>query len=488
MRDWSAGKSLYNRITRRNSLHSLLAPARPWIQHATFFWITTLILIAGSMQIAAQPAGYYDTAEGLSGEQLQQVLHDIIDDHTVLSYSALWTAVRTTDDRDDGTVWDMYSDVPDGPEPYVYVFGEDQCGNYSGEGSCYNREHSFPKSWFNDASPMYTDLFHLYPTDGYVNGRRGNYPFGETDQATWTSLNGSEVGPCSVNGYSGTVFEPIDAYKGDFARTYFYMSVRYYGEDAGWAGSPMVDGAQMKPWAREMLVSWHMEDPVSEKERERNDAIYGYQGNRNPFIDHPEFVDRMYGGGNLDELAPVLDSVTILSAGEIRLWFNEPLDSLTAADPSNYSISGSVTVSSASYAGATNTDVFLTVSDLENGSYSIVISGVADTAGNALQGAFFYFQVSTLSGSIPEISTRVKVFPNPGDGLFFLDTDPGIVVRQVRLTDLTGKTLDVITRFTPGEALDFSGWPSGIYLLHMEFASHAPTTIRLIIEPDSFGL
>jgi len=484
MRDWSAGRSLFNKITTNTTWQGFIGPVCAKVQHAFIFAACTVLAFAGTVQLAAQPAGYYNAAEGLSGEQLLGALHEIIDDHTVLSYSQLWTAVQTTDDREDGTVWDMYSDIPDGPEPYVYVFGDDQCGNYSGEGSCYNREHSFPKSWFNDASPMYTDLFHIYPTDGYVNGRRGNYPFGETDQPTWTSLNGSEVGPCSVTGYTGTVFEPIDVYKGDFARTYFYMSVRYYGEDAGWAGSPMVDGAQLKPWAREMLLRWHQEDPVSEKERERNDAVYGFQDNRNPFIDHPEYVELMYRGGNLDELAPVLDSVTTLSAEEIRLWFNEPLDSLTATDPSNYGISGSVAVSSASYAGGTNAEVFLAVSGLENGSYSIVISGVSDTAGNALQGAFFYFQVSVLGESMTEMSNRVKLYPNPGDGRFFLETDPGLTVRGIRMTDLTGKTLEVMTMVTSGEALDFSHWPSGIYILQIEFARHAPTAIRLIIGPE----
>src|SRR6056297_3254414 len=102
--------------------------------------ITWLWLLLAPLNLPAQPAGYYDTAEGKSGEALQQALHEIIDDHTVLSYSGVWGAVYQTDDRPDGTVWDMYSDVPGGDPPYVYQFGSDQCGNYSGEGSCYNRE------------------------------------------------------------------------------------------------------------------------------------------------------------------------------------------------------------------------------------------------------------------------------------------------------------------------------------------------------------
>ncbi|PID79514.1 hypothetical protein CSB20_10065 [bacterium DOLZORAL124_64_63] len=241
------------------------------------------------------PAGYYDGTEGLTGDDLRAALHDIIDNHNSLSYGALWNAFYTTDDRPDGTVWDMYSDVPGGTPPYVYEFGEDQGGSGSSEGSGYNREHSWPHSWYGGGAPMYTDLFMLYPTDVYVNNRRGNHPFGEVGTATWTSMNGSKLGFCDYPGYSGLVFEPIDEYKGDFARSYFYMSTRYYGEDASWAGSPMVDGSQLRPWAEAMLLEWHHDDPVSQKEIDRNDTVYGFQNNRNPFIDRPDFVARMFG-------------------------------------------------------------------------------------------------------------------------------------------------------------------------------------------------
>lgn len=242
------------------------------------------------------PAGYYDDAQGLTGIPLKQALHEIIDGHNAKSYSSLHTHFISTDQKSDGTVWDMYSDIPGGTPPYIYNFvSQDQCGNYSKEGDCYNREHSWPKSWFNNGNPMNSDLFHLVPTDGYVNGRRGNYPFGEVSNPTWTSLNGSMVGTCSFPGYTGVVFEPIDEYKGDFARSYFYMSVRYYNEDAGWTGSPMVDGAELKAWAVDMLKQWHINDSVSQKELNRNDAVYNIQNNRNPFIDNPLWVADIWG-------------------------------------------------------------------------------------------------------------------------------------------------------------------------------------------------
>lgn len=242
------------------------------------------------------PAGYYNSASGLTGKALQQALHDIIDNHTVKTYDNLWTCFKSTDTTASGKIWDMYSDKPGGTPAYTYTVSTDQCGNYSAEGDCYNREHSFPKSWFNDASPMVSDLFHIYPTDGYVNGKRSNYPYGVVGSATWTSSNGSKLGTCSWPGYSGTVFEPIDEYKGDFARTYFYMATRYYGEDSGWpAVSDMVDGAQPKTWALSMLLDWHRKDPVSAKETKRNEEVYKIQKNRNPFIDDPSFAEKIWG-------------------------------------------------------------------------------------------------------------------------------------------------------------------------------------------------
>jgi endonuclease I len=266
-----------------------------------------------SFSVFAQiPAGYYDPADGLSGTTLQQALHNIIDGHTVRSYTQLWTDMQTTDKKANGKVWDMYSDIPGSTPPYEFTFVSDQCGTYAVEGDCYNREHSFPKSWFNDASPMYSDLFHLYPTDGKVNGIRSNYPFGETSSPTKTSLNGSKLGPCSYPGYTGVVFEPIDDYKGDFARTYFYMATRYYGEDSGWLGSDMVDGSQPKTWALNMLLEWHTNDPVSSKETDRNDDVYGIQGNRNPFIDHPEYVDCIWGSncGTSPQISSIVTNPT----------------------------------------------------------------------------------------------------------------------------------------------------------------------------------
>lgn len=264
-----------------------------------------LLILTLSVKILAQiPDGYYATAEGKTGAELKTALYNIIKNHTVISYNGLWTAFQYTDKKSNGKVWDMYSDIPGQTPPYEYSFGTHQCGNYNSEGDCYNREHSFPKSWFNDATPMYSDLFHLYPTDGYVNGKRSNYIYGEVSTVTWTSLNGSKLGTSSASGTTLTVFEPIDEYKGDFARTYFYMATRYENLIATWASynteaKAILDGNSYpayKQWYITLLLKWHQQDPVSQKEIDRNNVIYSsYQGNRNPFIDHPEYAQLIWG-------------------------------------------------------------------------------------------------------------------------------------------------------------------------------------------------
>lgn len=250
-------------------------------------------LIAFSSFVNAQaPAGYYDGIEGLEDKELKTELFYIIKDHDALSYKELWEAFKATDRREDGTVWDMYSTCK-------FTFGSDQCGNYSDVGDCYNREHSFPKSWFDDASPMYTELFHIYPTDGKVNGQRSNFPFGECSNGTSLSSKAlGKLGNSTFPGYSGKVFEPDDEYKGDFARSYFYMATRYEDRFASF-NSDMLAGNKYpgyKEWAVNLLLKWHRQDPVSQKEIDRNNEIYeNWQHNRNPFIDYPQLAEYIWG-------------------------------------------------------------------------------------------------------------------------------------------------------------------------------------------------
>ncbi len=287
-----------------------------------------LLFIFTSIISAQIPEGYYDSAEGLEGAELKTELYNIIHDHTTLDYSDLWDAYYSTD-RDvyfesDSTLLDMYSENPVGTDPYEYTLGSDQCGDYSEEGSCYNREHSFPKSWFNDSSPMYSDLFQVYPTDGYVNGKRSNFPYGEVDVPDWISENGSKLGPNSYPGYTGTVFEPIDEFKGDLARTYFYMATCYENEIASWEtneehGDAVLDGTSYpcyEDWFLQMLLDWHHQDPVSQREIDRNNEVYDIQGNRNPFIDHPEWVDDIWNPSPDTEAPSIPQNLAVTATTE----------------------------------------------------------------------------------------------------------------------------------------------------------------------------
>lgn len=262
---------------------------------------TSLILAAAIVTAtplsASEPSGYYSSCEGKTGKALLQQLQTVIDDHQVVSYKNLYDVYDDSDRHPDGTIWDMYS-----TKNWGKSFGSVKCGNYKKVGDCINKEHSFPKSWFDDRSPMMSDAFHIYPTDGKVNGQRSNYPYGECANGTYESSQGAvkplgKLGASTFPGYSGTVFEPDDMYKGDFARSYFYMAARYNDKISTW-NSPMLAGNNypcFSSWSLNLLLKWHRNDPVSDKETVRNDAVSKHQHNRNPFIDHPELVEYIWG-------------------------------------------------------------------------------------------------------------------------------------------------------------------------------------------------
>lgn len=167
------------------------------------FTILIVSICISVIAFAQIPAGYYNSASGLSGSALKTSLYNIIKNHTVISYTpGVWNAFGATDIKSGTTIWDMYTDIPSGTPVYTYTYSTDQCGTYANEGDCYNREHSFPKSYFGDVSPMNTDLFHIYATDGKVNGMRSNYPYGVVSTPTYTSSNGSKLGNCTYPGYT----------------------------------------------------------------------------------------------------------------------------------------------------------------------------------------------------------------------------------------------------------------------------------------------
>ena len=300
-----------------------------------FCSIFALALAAKTVTPAASLPTYYKDIDGKSGKSLFDAVQKVTKEgYTSLGYDGLWGAFKTTDKKSNGKVWDMYSDCS-------WTFGSDQCGSYSSECDCYNREHSIPKSWFGGStSGPGCDIFHLVPTDGKVNGMRSNYAFGEVSSASYTydgAKKGSAksitiIGGNTIAGNagttiscSGTVFEPRDEYKGDFARGYMGSLLKWAGDKSFTTG----DGSKiftttfssgsfgLTKYGVALLMKWHRQDPVSQKEVDRNNGIQQTQGNRNPFIDYPYLAEYIWGEKagesiNLNDLITSSDSRFVL--------------------------------------------------------------------------------------------------------------------------------------------------------------------------------
>ncbi len=254
------------------------------------FLSTVLLSCAAWAQGPNDSGTYYQAADGQKGSALKTALFKIITHHTDVGYDGLWDVFAKSDVRPDGTYWDMYSCT-------TKYTAADRGSSYKAEGDIVNREHVVPQSWFSSAAPMKADAFHVVPTDGYVNGMRSNHPYGEVNSATYSSNQGfSKLGKSRTAGFTGTVFEPNDEYKGDLARCYFYMATAYEDKAGAWGG---VFGEGTYPtiqqWQLDMLLRWAANDPVSQKEIDRNNAICEFQKNRNPFIDYPGLEQYIWG-------------------------------------------------------------------------------------------------------------------------------------------------------------------------------------------------
>ncbi|WP_144282080.1 endonuclease [Chryseobacterium echinoideorum] len=277
-----------------------------------YSFLLGLLAVGASAQA---PANYYTTATGTGATLKTQLKNIITAGHNPGSYNGLWTAYQTTD-RDyyyenDGTILDIYSENPTAADTYNYTVGANQCGNYNSEADCYNREHIVPQSLFNEASPMVSDVHFIRATDGYVNNMRGSLPFGKVGVTNYISNNGSKRGSSVSPGYAGVVFEPIDEFKGDVARMIFYFVTRYETQLSGFSSGNMLGNSAypgLQQWQLDQLMAWHTMDPVSPAEVGRNNASYAYQGNRNPYIDNPNYVNLVWGTPTTDTQAPTAPS------------------------------------------------------------------------------------------------------------------------------------------------------------------------------------
>ena len=324
--------------------------------------IKTLLIVGLLFSVAnifAQiPTGYYDGTAGLSGSALKTKLSSIISSgHQTKSYDALDDEYPNSDKdsyyEKDGTVLDIYSENPTETDPYVYQFGVKKCGNYKIEGDCYNKEHIFPQGYFNKASPMVSDIHHIVPTDGKVNGMRSNFPFGNVGSSvSYTSKNGSKLGTSNSVNYSGKVFEPINEFKGDVARMIFYFATRYEAKLKDFDANDILTNTSfpgIQSWELEVLKQWHTQDPVSQREIDRNNAAYTYQGNRNPFIDHQEYVAQIWGTTTPDTENPSTPTnliVTGSTSSTISLSWTASTDNIMVATYDIY-LDGTLKTSSA---------------------------------------------------------------------------------------------------------------------------------------------
>ncbi|WP_130736252.1 endonuclease [Flavobacterium sp. J27] len=348
-------------------------------------------IFIASFSFSQAPSGYYSTATG-TGYTLKTQLYNIIKNHTDRGYSGLWTTYNTSDrdhqNENDNTIFDLYSEIQNGKDPYNYNYGTNQCGTYSGEGNCYNREHMIPQSVFNSSSPMVSDAHFITPTDGYVNGIRSNYPHGKVATASRTTRNGSKLGSSAISGYSGTVFEPVDAFKGDIARMYFYFATRYQNTVANY-NYDMFNKTSNQVFTTpflNMLLAWHAQDPVSAREIERNNAIYARQGNRNPFIDNPNYVNTIWGGSSSGGGSTGGGSTTTKS----DLYFSEYIEGssnnkaleIKNETGNSKSLSGYVIKKQTNGAGSWSSGLSLSGSLANNGKFVIVNSLISSTCFN----------------------------------------------------------------------------------------------------------
>ena len=367
-------------------------------RHHIFSLVFAVVFLL-PLPVRAITSSYYNSINEQKETALRNALYTITSaGPSGMSYDGLWTAYQTTDVYPSdstgkaGKIWDMYSDclfTPTGKGD-----GK-QCGTYSSVCDCFNREHSLPKSWFNEKKPAYYDLGHIVPTDGKVNGMRSNNVFGEcaSGYATWgtgklgkakavttTNVKGSST---ITTTFTGTAFEPADKYKGDFARMYMYMVIRYKPGNsnsvnlaAAGEGSTMFNSDDtnygLTDYSIALLMKWHRQDPVSQKEIDRNNGMETTQGNRNPFIDYPCLAEYLWG--NKAGQAVTLSELVGTFTGS---WTSG--DGCPCVGPTITSPTETVNIGTTNTSNSIYKDVTVQGTNLENSSLTLTIGGTNDS-------------------------------------------------------------------------------------------------------------
>lgn len=463
--------------------------------------IVALSLFAVSIFSYSQPpAGYYNNATGKSCATLKTALKTIINTGiNPKSYAALKTQYTLTDikPRTVGTgstnvIYDIYSTNPGGVDPYQFTPVTDECGNYNSEGDCYNREHSVAQSWFSSSSGQPspgpgTDYNHIFPTDGEVNARHSNYVFAEVATATWTSLTGNKLGSSATAGISGIVFEPIDSFKGDIARAFLYFVTMY--EDDMSSYSSFTDNSRAFAYNTfpsvnidylKLMLKWHNLDPVSSKELSRNNGSYSFQGNRNPYVDHPEYVALVWNSSCPGLSGLPVDMISFtgkLQGNNLQL---------------NWEVGTEINVSHYEVELSSNNTTFKPVASIEakglhNYSYSQPAEDIRckrvyfriKTVDK--DGKYTYSKVFTIH--IP-LNTKFAVYPNPAKDNIQLQLNSNVnTAMQLQVTDIAGKVLleKTVTAINGIVNLNNLNLQNGSYFIRLKVNDEF-LTAKLVVE------
>lgn len=445
------------------------------------FYNTTSLNGSATTTAGGPPAGYYDPAGGLTCQNLKTALRNIITTGQVsLSYGSIddiqMPIVDTirSDDGSSSIIWDIYSNNPTGPEPFTFTSAQTTSGGFcvggftpGTEGGCWNKEHTFPKSWFKLGGSAYqqpteADLFVVRPTDSKINGTRGNIPYSRVGATTSYQFPTpgafagypmppnpvlDKIGASNYPGITATsAFEPHDGVKGDIARGYFYVLTRYQNELANWVSlnsaagiSTVVDGTSnggLYPSFQLsyllLMYTWHLQDPVDAKEINRNDLVYSQQNNRNPYIDHPEYVALVWQCTGVLPVTLIDFTATKLNESVLLQWYASYETSFKqynverSTDGIHFTVIGTVKGNNlANYSFADN--------KLPGGNIVYYRLAMID-----LDGKFKNSKIVPVK--LRDDQSPVKIFPNPNAGKMTIALrQPLTEGSQLYITDITGR-------------------------------------------------
>ncbi|MHB8077664.1 MAG: endonuclease [Candidatus Krumholzibacteriia bacterium] len=329
------------------------ARARARVRLAVVLVALGVLALVPAGSRAAPPTGYYDTVVTSTPLLLRTTLHEVIDDNLKIPY--------TSSSTDTWNVLELADQDPNNSANILDIYRNRSYLKFGGGTGPYNREHSWPNSYgFPDDGATnypYTDCHHLFLTDVGYNSDRGNKPYGacapgSTERVTDYNDGmggGSGVFPGNSNWFNATLWQTWNGRQGDVARAMFYMDVRYEGGTHSITGAAepnliLTDNTSLIVTTSSnasvaymgllsVLLQWNAADPVDDRERYRNDVVYGFQGNRNPFIDHPEWVNAIF----LPSTGPTISSITDVPAdqgGQLLVnWQRNTLDAAGSLVP-----------------------------------------------------------------------------------------------------------------------------------------------------------